>query len=191
MRFLAIIFSLLFAMPCVADDGDWIGDIKPIVTPDEPVDSVLDQVIELRDLVKRLQEAMEKFKQPVAMPMPEACDCECISEDRIREICREEIQAVLSVRTSAGKVEPRPVTVTASGGEFQLAPGERLVAIDGVPVNQISSTTAAASGYQVRAVQSTLPVRSFAPVTMQLQRARGVFQRSGCYTDSNGNRQCR
>ena len=122
------------------------------------------------------------------------CDCEGLTEARVREICREEIQAVMSVRTPAGEVESRPVTMTSGSGQIQLAPGERLLAINGVPVNPISRTTAVTSDFVVAAPLQT-PVIRAAPVVLNVRSMRPtIFPRfraqSSCYTDANGNRVC-
>ena len=65
-----------------------------------------------------------------------------ISEDRVREICRQEIRVALRIRASDGTVRKtvsRPITQSSS--RIVLQPGERLIAINGVPVSSVAPTS--------------------------------------------------
>lgn len=84
------------------------------------------------------------------------CKCEgCLTEDRVRAIVREEIAIALKVRTAEGAIVNRSVSYNprVGYGEFNLAPGEKLVAVDGVPVQDLRTTvpTAVTPTYYMQA----------------------------------------
>lgn len=74
-----------------------------------------------------------------------------MTESRVREIVKEELAAVLGVKLKSGEVEDRKVSVKPTGStQIQLAPGETIVSIDGVPVRQSAYRDPGASSQSVR-----------------------------------------
>lgn len=147
--------------------ADWLDDAERIKHLESDFKDLSNGQV---DLVKAIEDLRAS-----------TCKCDgCVSEDRVRQIVREEIAAQLSIRQADGSLSRRTVTVPASGNtSFQLNPGERLVAIDGVPVSQLSSV---ASYPSVRAastpsyvVQASPPAVRSAPVRVQMTRRPSFF----------------
>lgn len=106
-----------------------------------------------------------------------------ITEDRVREICRDEISVAMAIRTPTGQIrttQSTPLTCTDCPAESQygitLAPGERLISIDGVPVSQAAVPIAAASVPAGRRIVSTYSTPEYS-VQVQQSGAAIVRQR--------------
>lgn len=121
-----------------------------------------------------------------------------VTEDRVREIVREELEAVLGVRMQSGEIQQRPVKLNESGAtQVPLGESETLYSINGQRVNQ---STYADGGNQVtRYTAPGYEARSYQNGSISVQ-PRGVFGRlfnrggsqatQSCYVDSAGNRVC-
>lgn len=115
--------------------------------PEPSFDEVLDELrqaaVDLRKGQQELAEAARAHKeaaeQPMKtqMPMGGVCECKCPSIDEIRNVIREELQTVkLTIRDEACAVKEQEVKVSDTGKAkaLELQPGDRVVAIDGQPV---------------------------------------------------------
>jgi len=123
---------LLLLLPSLADAQEaWLDDDKPADTI--LVDPLSAKVDALAEQVSALSASLSAMK----FPEPSTCNCQCPTIDEIRSVVREEIDRVtITVKTVAGvekKVE-MPVSQPAAAKVMELQPGERVVAINGVPV---------------------------------------------------------
>lgn len=109
------------------------------------------------------QAAVEGPSYPAPQPRPQPNICTC-SEDcsllkaRVDALERRvsSIEAMLTVRSSSGVVQQR----ATSGSDIVLNPGETLVAVNGVPVQNYSSTVGVTAGnVRVTGVRSRLGTR--------------------------------
>lgn len=142
--------------------ADWIREV-------ERVNNLASDVKELGDSQIDIVAAIDRLRS------------EMVTEDRIREIAREEIRANISVQTPQGNVVSRSVAVPSTGGGFQLAPGEQLVAVDGVPVSFAQSQFS-----QPRAVQTV----NTPQYRVQTQPASRQFRLFGNSLFRSSNSQC-
>ena len=145
MRRFAILLALFVCVPVVADD-DWIGEVKPIVTPDPPGKNVLEELAELRSMVERLQKIIDTMKASFsAMPMPEVCECDCNCEQNTAAIAslgsrlarvEEQLSALVTVQKADGTQSTEAVEIdTVEGyGDFEVPVGGKVIAIDGVRI---------------------------------------------------------
>lgn len=109
------------------------------------------------------QAALEGPSYPAPQPRPQPSVCTC-SEDcrllkaRVDALERRvsSIEAMLTVRSSSGVVQQR----ATSGSDIVLNPGETLVAVNGVPVQNYGSTVGVTAGnVRVTGVRSRLGTR--------------------------------
>ena len=72
-----------------------------------------------------------------------------VTEERVREICREEINVAFRIRTSGGATRTtRSTPIACADGQCGIAirPGERIIAINGQPVSYSASADEQSSG---------------------------------------------
>lgn len=212
MRTFAILLLMFCSVPCLASDGDWIGDVKPIVQPDEAIEtkpdpapnaSLSDQIEQLRKLAEQMREDAKTIKDladlvresapPVPqMPMPEFRDCDCDEHlQRIEALegrmdaAEKQLAALVTVRQSDGTETTSAVEIdTVEGyGDFEVPVGGKVVAIDGVRVrNHFSVPTAPVANTQT---YLAAPVEQRTLRIAPIQRAASVFA-GRYYIDADG-----
>jgi len=172
--FKVLIVAVSLAIPSLAYSQEaWIDDVEVINEP-AYVDPVLQKLEAIERDIASLKAA--KMQAPAAC----SCDCDCPTIDEIRNVVREELDRVtITLKTAAGvekKVE-MPLTKTNTPKMMQLQPGERVVAIDGVPVTPFT--------YQSQAYNA--PVTQYQTPAYEMR----VLNRSGSFFGAvRSNRQC-
>jgi hypothetical protein len=166
------LLMLLLASPTFAQEA-WIDDVE-VVEESAYVDPVLQKLEAIERDIATLKAA--KMQAPAACQ----CDCDCPTIDEIRSVVREELDRVtITLKTAAGvekKVEV-PLTKDNAPKVMQLQPGERVVAIDGVPVTPFT--------YQSQAYNA--PVTQYQTPAYEMR----VLNRSGSFFGAvRSNRQC-
>lgn len=109
---------------------DWV--VKPVSTQylvSAPLDETTkwsgDESPSLEDRVAKLEKQMGEVKSDVS-------DLAKGQQDLTKRV--EELTAFVEVRAKSGEVRTQAVKVSETGGTFKLNAGERIIAIDGVPV---------------------------------------------------------
>ncbi len=130
------------------------------------------QFVGLRSDISDLAKKIEDSK--ASMPAPQSsdeckCDCDCPTAEEIADL-------VIAKLKQGGYLSSKSATAAISSdlNGFKLNPGERLVEVDGVPVNQTSRM------YSAPVYASPAPTRYMAPAPI-----RGFF-RSGGTCGPNG-----
>jgi membrane-associated protease RseP (regulator of RpoE activity) len=176
VAFIVILFSSQLAF---AQEG-WEDDLPIDAEVETYVDPLLTKVDELSEQVAALS------VQLAAMKTAESCQCQCPTLDEIRTVVREELDRVtVTLKTAAGTVKKTELPISKVGAtkEFALQPGDRVVAIDGVPVTPFT--------YQAneRTVTQYATPRFDMRVTSQGNRIVGAVRQQTCRT-VNGVRVC-
>lgn len=154
---IVVLTAMLFNVS--RDTGQAKGPVVPVPCPGpspEDVRAVADSVDQLSERIDGVASAAESISQELAsvaqridvletpsvvqQPTPECvCTCDCPTIDEVRTVVREELDKTVA----ASKPPAQSVTRTATPKTPQptaqgpvLNPGERIVAVDGVPVNQ-------------------------------------------------------
>lgn len=195
MRTFSILLLMFCSVPCLADDGDWIGEVKPIVEPvadDLPNASIGKQLSEIRAIVDRLQKLVElvnRTEQPPAMPAPDPQVAENTAriealENRL-DVVETQLKALVTVRQADGTETTSSVEIdTVEGyGDFEVPVGGRVIAIDGVRIrNHFSVPSAPVANTQT---YLAAPVEQQTIRIAPVQRAVSVFA-GRYYTDADG-----
>lgn len=136
---------------------DWV--VKP-VSAHYLVSAPIDETTKwsssdsLEERVAALESKMVEAKSDIA-------DLEKGQQDLTKRV--EELTAFVEVRAKSGEVRTQAVKVSENGGTFNLNPGERIIAIDGVPV----ASSVASGGSSGSFTQSTRMEYGSAPVAPQ------------------------
>jgi hypothetical protein len=144
---------------------------------------------DVSETLQSVAESMKLLANKAPMPQPAkacVCDCECPTLDEIRTVVREELDRVtVTLKTAAGTVKKTELPTSKVGAtkSFALQPGDRVVAIDGVPVTPFT--------YQAneRTVTQYATPRFDMRVTSQGNRIVGAVRQQTCRT-VNGVRVC-
>lgn len=149
---------------CTCENCNGIPAPEPDPVPDAEAEAAQDlgyalQVVELRQADRDLSNRVNSVERRLEALEKICKDCgKCLTEEDVRQIVREEMQVLIKgsdgkLRTESVKVTQTPKTpiinskvagrsetrVPGYSGTFELAPGEKIVSVGGVPIRSYSS----------------------------------------------------
>lgn len=130
--------------PCLCNDKEEVFEAvkvepKEEVLVREVVESKFDASYLEKDL-DTLQSSIFSMQSDMNLMAKKISDLQkqtVMTEEKVREIVKEELEVQLKLmNTKTGKEVTKTVKVQETGSEIVLNPGEILMSVDGVPVNQ-------------------------------------------------------